>query len=360
MTFALHANLFTNASSPCAYLYVTSSRGRDEGWFYLANVNGEIQFEKKCSSTLSDHFTLDAQYAKKNAPDSFNESLTAGLTQQAISITLWHELSDNGSKDVRSIAVSPSTALMEVHITGGKVVYYKGESIAKSVFNRELFFNSSSARCKEALTSLAALFAPFTGTTVLHALWNSDTNTLIVIDIRRLSDIWLTLVPRTRRNRIVEALLGSSKELSKSVTYLDPDRLYKGRAIADDTLADSACYHEDKILAINLDNQDGNASDYYWVDPESIVAYRVLSIQEIQPSSFRYGLGLICEKTGDEVLTLSLSSPIKANPDDVVGVSGYISLNHSSEEVLELTHAKMLPLINTHSHANSSHFHRYR
>lgn len=341
MNFALHSHLLRTSPQSPIQIVAATARGAQEV-YELTCTDGILHLGLSSNPNhLLDELDPDRLLAKTEQIDACQVFLTQPLTQLAIQPNYWHELSCNSSKQLRSIRVSSTAALVEFRFEDGKLTSSRGESIAPGVSERGLFSHEGLEMVPQVVASFASIFSEIQGESVVHALWNRDTDRLIILDIKQLGGIWLTPLPRYRRNEIIdEVFRGVECYFVKSLSLEALDEDY---VPFDDSLAEVAYESNNKILAINLMDmgaKDKPAHSYYWVDPESTVAYRVLSSRDDGHGTF-YGLGLVDEDSGDEVLALTLHSRYKAEEDDLVDVVGYMSFNLSPVETMVLKHPQL-------------------
>lgn len=314
----------------------------DEGRVVLSSKPAKKLHATK--GELPCHLSSDAEYNAHtialNRSDgiSYPEMVTRGLRVGDLTLSQWHEKSENFNSHYQTVNIPSDAAILELLIE-------QGDLRACSGFTMEGKVDVDKLGYEHALEELLHVFSEVEGKTKIQALCDLEMGCLVVLDITCLGGIWLTPVTRRLRANLITALIpdGESEVLGPLSSMF-----HKGIEVADsiwdfdDELGEIAFKDGDKLLTFTLGSVEIGSPHYFWVNPDAHLQCRILSkgVHSLQEHS--YGLGMLCPETGEDVYVGSSKSSSDFELDAVVPVEAYLPLERNPEKALFSTPPQIL------------------
>lgn len=316
-----------------------SDENREDGFMEISVTNGEVEvrfpdFDLEVAKSIfgpimghipRENYSQELVEIRKDSVLRSPEPFEGGLSVKELSLSDWHEQSNDGLHPLRALEVSKQASLVTILFQDGTPMISSRQ--ASDCAATQLHW-AEEAAIEEATEWMFNV----PGDTVLHALFCPTHECLFVLDIQCLGGVWLTSLPRIKRLEHIAVLFNNvDSERISPIHDLAPipsgtglDARWGG---GDDQMAKEAFIANNRLLCFSL-TQDSDF-DFAWINPSEPLYCRVLTrstVKEGPLPTYEYGLGLLCPKDDQEVLVANVQDVAKFDVDDLVRVDAYVSL----------------------------------
>lgn len=282
-------------------------------------------------------FVISTRMQEIIRPTSATASVFDKEPRERLSMYNWHRRSHHGKGSFRTLSIPSTSNLVDLA--------RNADGTLEIVEQNSMLSNELIAIPEDHLEAVRVWLENVPGETQLSAIIFDPAYPMVVVDIKMLDGISLTHVPRISRLDMIEELLLNDRfepwEIYP-ISYLS--RPLKGihyyACSMDDVKLARYAFNEQQILF-------GYPADFaeglFWADPTTVLNSRVLFRAAEDPNDeheglyFRFGVGLECRESGEEMYIGEVLSITEIEEDSIISVRAFLPFKCSDNTPFETT-----------------------